>query len=252
MHYFFLEGQVFTDGAVVELAEEDIKHAHRVLRLKAGDEVAVADGLGQARAGRVLHSSPHKVSFFLHEQIDSNESSLKVTLFQSLVKGDKMDLIVRQSVELGVHNIIPVITGRSVPQRADKQDQKRLLRWQSIVRSASAQCRRAFLAGVEPVREFDYILPRLEGFKTLVPWEEEKAVSLNKLLKQPCPSDRVVYFFIGPEGGFAPAEIEALRKVGADTVTLGPRVMRSETAVAAVAVMVQSCWGDLSGEGEQR
>jgi 16S rRNA (uracil1498-N3)-methyltransferase len=146
--------------------------------------------------------------------------------------------------------IVPVITARSIPQREKEKDLKRLQRWRNIVRSASAQCRRAFLAQVEPVLEFGSALSRLEGFRTLVPWEEEKVAPLSEILKQPCPSDRVILFFIGPEGGFTSVEIEALRKAGAITVNLGPRIMRSETAAAAVAVMVQAAWGDLSGEGE--
>lgn len=252
MHYFFLEGQALTGDALIALSEEDINHAYRVLRLKAGDEIAIADGLGQVRRGRVAQSSPREVLVSLHDQLTSPESPLKITLFQSLVKGDKMDLIIRQAVELGVHRIVPVITARSIPQREKEKDLKRLQRWRNIVRSASAQCRRAFLAQVEPVLEFGSALSCLEGFRTLVPWEEEKAAPLSEILKQPCPSDRVILFFIGPEGGFTSAEIEALRKAGAITVNLGPRIMRSETAAAAVAVMVQAAWGDLSGEGECR
>ncbi len=249
MHYFFLEGQSLTGGAMVALAEEDINHAYRVLRLRSGDEVVIADGLGQARFGRVLQSSSREVLVSLHEQTVTRESPLRINLFQSLLKGDKMDLVIRQAVELGVRCIVPVITDRSVPLREKKQDHKRLQRWQSIIRSASAQCRRAFLTRVEPAWDIGSALSRLEGYKTLVPWEEEKTTTLGELLKQPRPTDRVVSLFIGPEGGFTAAEIEALRKTGAETVSLGPRIMRSETAAAAVVVMVQAGWGDLSVEG---
>lgn len=251
MHYFFVEGQALTGSNEVALSAEDINHAYRVLRLTVGDQIVVADGLGRARIGRITLLSSQKVLCSPGEELAAAESPLKITIFQSLVKGDKMDLIVRQAVELGVHSIVPVITTRSVPHRDNKQDQKRLLRWQSIVRSASAQCRRACLARVEPVQGLDSILPRLAGFKTLVPWEEEKTVPLSKILRQPCPSDRVVFLLIGPEGGFASAEIDTLRKTGAETVNLGPRILRSETAAAAVMAMVQAHWGDLSGEGEQ-
>lgn len=249
MHYFFLQEQALTGGMIVALSEDDVSHAHRVLRLKADDGVVIANGVGQAWHARVVQSSSREVLVSLQDQLISNESPLKINLFQSLVKGDKMDLILNQAVELGVHSVIPVLTTRSIPQRDKKQDHKRLLRWQSKVRSASAQCRRSYLTQVEPVREFSSTLPRLEGIRTLVPWEEEKARLLKDILKQPCPPDMVVSCFIGPEGGFTLTEIEALRKVGAETVSLGPRIMRSETAAAAVAVMIQSCWGDLSGKG---
>lgn len=249
MHYFFLEKKALTDGMQVTLAEEDLNHAYRVLRLKEGDEVVVADGVGQARLGRILHSTPREISVILHGQQPPAESPIKITLFQSLLKGDKMDLVIRQAVELGVHHIVPIISSRSIPQRDKKQDQKKVLRWQNIARSASAQSRRSFLAGVESVCAFSSVLARLKNIKTLVPWEEENSIKLSKILNQPCPSSGAVFLFIGPEGGFTIDEIEVLRKTGAETATLGPRVMRSETAAAAAVVLIQAGWGDLSGRG---
>lgn len=250
MHYFFLEGETLTDGIEVALSGEDLNHANRVLRLKAGDEITVSDGLGRAWCGRVTLSSPEKVLAYLDSELSSSESPLRITLFQSLVKGDKMDLIVRQAVELGVYRIVPVITGRSIPRRDRTQDTKRVLRWRKIIRSAAAQCRRPFLTRIEPAGEFRSVLPQVEGFKTLVPWERESAVPLRSLLEQPCPGDRAVLLFIGPEGGFNRAEIEALISSGAETVHLGLRILRSETAAVAVISLVQGAWGDLAGGGE--
>jgi len=250
MHYFFLEGEALTGGLEIALAGKDLNHAKRVLRLKAGDEIAVADGLGQAWCGRITFSSSKKVMVYLDRELPAAESPLNITLFQSLVKGDKMDLIVRQAVELGVSRLVPVVTGRSIPQRAGQQDEKRVLRWRSIIRSAAAQCRRAFLTQIEPVSELKSVLPRFGSCMTLVPWESERTVPLRQLLKQPCPNDRAVFLLIGPEGGFDRAEIEALINSGAVTVHLGPRILRSETAATAVITMVQGIWGDLSGEGK--
>ncbi len=250
MHYFFIEGETLTGGAETALPEKDINHAYRVLRLKAGDEVVVADGLGKARQGRITLSSPQKVLVLLGEEKAPAESPLKVTLFQSLVKGDKMDLIIRQAVELGVYRIVPFITGRSIPQRGRQQDEKKLVRWSSKARSAAAQCQRAFLPTIEPVCAFQSVLSRVAECRSLVPWEEEKAASLGDLLKQPHSEEKAVFLFVGPEGGFARSEIEALVKAGAEKVHLGPRILRSETAAAAVITMVQAAWGDLSGEGE--
>jgi 16S rRNA (uracil1498-N3)-methyltransferase len=252
MHYFFLEKPALTEGRQVTLAEEDLNHAFRVLRLKAGDQIVIADGLGRARLGRVTKSSSREILVMLHEQLSSAESPLKITLFQSLLKGDKMDLVIRQAVELGVHHIVPIVSARSIPRHDKKQDQKKALRWQSIIRSASAQCRRSFLAEVEPLCDFTSVLSRLKNIKTLVPWEEEQSIKLSEIFEQPCPSDGAVFLFVGPEGGFANDEIEALRKSGAETVTLGPRIMRSETAAAAAIVLIQAGWGDLSGKGEYR
>ena len=249
MHYFFVEGKSLATGEEVALAEEDLNHAYRVLRLKAGDQVALADGLGRAMIGCLTLATAQKMLVKLNDSLPAAESPLKIILCQSLLKGDKMDLVVRQAVELGVHRIIPLITKRSIPQREVKQDQKRATRWQSKVRSAAAQCRRAFLPEVEEVRDLKSVLPLIGASKALVPWEDENSVPLSDQLMQPCPQDRAVYLFVGPEGGFDPLEIEALRGSGAITIHLGPRILRSETAAAAVVTMVQAAWGDLSGRG---
>jgi 16S rRNA (uracil1498-N3)-methyltransferase len=250
MHYFFLTGQDIKSEAEVFLSPEDINHAYRVLRLKTGDRVAVSDGLGRAWKARVTGADPKAVAVRIAEPLDPAESSLRINLYQSLVKGDKMDLIVRQAVELGVYSILPVISSRSIPQREKQQDQKRLLRWRSKVRSAAAQCRRAYLPRVGDVRKLLSVLPGIEGSISLVPWEGERTAPLDKVLSQPCPADRAVNLFIGPEGGFEQGEIEALIEAGAETVHLGPRILRSETAASVVIALIQAAWGDLSGKGD--
>ncbi len=250
MHYFFLEGEPLVEGENRVLFERDTAHAYRVLRLRAGDEVVVADGRGTARQAVVIHSSPREVSVLPGRKLPSGEPPLRITLFQALVKGDKMDLIIRQAVELGVYRIVPFISARSIPQHADRQEEKKHLRWESKIRAAAAQCRRAFLPLLEPVRSFEAVLPEIMGVKTFVPWEEERALPLGALLKKPCPEGMAVFFLIGPEGGFEKAEVNALFRAGAEKVHLGPRILRSETAAAAVITMVQAAWGDLSGEGE--
>lgn len=249
MHYSFLEGENLLALDEVSLPPEEINHLYRVLRLKVGDRIVVADGLGVGRVAKIKELSPQKVLVSLHEPVPSREPSLKITLFQSLLKGDKMDLVIRQAVELGVSNIVPLITERTIPLQGKERDLKKILRWCKKVRSAAAQCRRLFLPCVEPIQALRSVLPRLEKATTLVPWEEENSVMIGQVLKRPCPQSRVVFLFIGPEGGFTEAEIEALRSVGAETVSLGLRIMRSETAAVAVLAMVQAGWGELNGEG---
>lgn len=249
MHYFFLEGESLVSGSEINLASRDINHAFKVLRLKSGDKVVVADGFGLAREGQVMIASPSKVLVSLGDKLPGSESPLNITLFQSLTKGDKMDLIIRQAVELGIKRIIPFKSERSIPRRNEKQDQKKIERWSSKVRSAAAQCRRAYLPVVEPVSSFEHILSRIGNDLALVPWEKEKTISLTSLLKQPCPAGKAVFLFVGPEGGFEKFEIEALKEAGADVVHVGPRILRTETAATAVITLVQSAWGDLAGEG---
>ncbi len=249
MHYSFLEGQNLFALDEVFLPPEEINHVYRVLRLKVGDIIVAADGLGAGRLAEIKQLSSQQVLVSLHEPVQERESPLKITLFQSLLKGDKMDLVIRQAVELGVNSIIPLISDRTIPVQGKEQNMKKILRWRKKVRSAAAQCRRLYLPSLEPIQELKSVLPRLEEATTLVPWEEEKNLLIGEVLKRPCPQKRVVFLFIGPEGGFTEAEVEALRNVGAETVSLGLRIMRSETAAAAVLALLQAGWGDLSGEG---
>jgi len=243
MHYSFLEGENLFALDEVALPPEEINHLYRVLRLKVGDRIVVANGLGAGRMAKIKQLSPQEVLVSLHEPVQKRESFLKITLFQSLLKGDKMDLVIRQAVELGVNSIVPLISERTIPLQDKERDLKKILRWRKKVRSAAAQCRRLFLPSVEPTQSLRSVLPRLDKVTTLVPWEEENSLLIGQVLKRPCPQSRAVFLFIGPEGGFAEAEIETLRSVGAETVSLGLR------AAAAVLAMIQAGWGDLSGEG---
>ncbi len=250
MHYFFVTTDELETVRTIELAYEDLHHAYRVLRLETGDRVAVADGRGLVRQGVIAFSEAHRVQVCLGDMLPPAESCLEITLFQSMAKGEKMDLIVRQAVELGVKKIVPVITGRSVPRWTSERESGKLKRLQSIVRSAAGQCRRAFLPQVVRPYDFKSLMPLLAEQKSLVPWEGQESLSLAQVLKQPSPGSMAVSLFIGPEGGFNSEEIETMLKNGAEAVHLGPRIMRTETAAAAAIALIQAAWGDLSGEGE--
>lgn len=251
MHYFFLAGQSLAAGSEVDLAEQDLNHVHRVLRLKPGERIAVSDGLGTAFSGHITTSEPKRVRVFLDHKLPSAESSLDITLLQALSRGEKMDLIIRQAAELGVRRIIPVATMRSIPRLDDHKQEKKNKRWQNIARSAAAQCRRAFIPPVEAVQDLDTALEGFGKHRALIPWEGETSISLRGVLQQPRPEDGIVLLLIGPEGGFEMSEIEALREAGAETVHLGPRILRTETAAASAAAIIQSAWGDL-GERESK
>ncbi len=251
MHYFFLEGQSLAGGFEMELDEQDLIHAYRVLRLKPGDRVGVADALGTAYSAKITLSEPEKVRVYLENELNPAESPLTIILYHSLSKGEKMDLVIRQAVELGVKRIVPVTTARSIPELDSSKEKKKTRRWQKIARSAAAQCRRAFLPRVEPVRDLNAVLPVFGKQYCLVPWEEESGLSLESVLKQPRPVDEAVLLFIGPEGGFEAGEINALRQAGARVVHLGPRIMRTETAATAALTLIQAAWGDLGQERER-
>lgn len=250
MHYFFVHNQSLTPGSEVALLPEDHNHAYRVLRLKTGETVALADGKGLSALGKVSLSNQAEVRVSLERAFPPVKPLIDITLLQALAKGDKMDLIFRQAVELGVSRLIAVETERTVPQLDAKKAEKRLQRWKTIARAAAAQCRRPYLPLVEPqVRLCDF-LGQAGDIPIIVPWESENSLPLTKYLRQPCPSGRAVFVLIGPEGGFTTAEIEQLEQGGAVTVSLGPRILRSETAAVTAIALVQSAWGDLAAQGE--
>jgi 16S rRNA (uracil1498-N3)-methyltransferase len=247
MHLFFREGYPLRKGESVALAEEDLNHAGRVLRLKPGEEVLVADGLGLAFRGRVASVKVQQILVDLEVEEPSSESPLNLVLCPSLLKGEKMDLVIRQAIELGVNRIAPLITARSIPRPGKGQDDKRLKRWRTIARSSAAQCHRAFLPPVDPVRTISALIAEADQDIIIVPWEEEESTPLANLkLKEPCPAGKALFLLIGPEGGFAAQEIEELKQHGAIAVNLGPRILRSDTAAAAALTLVQAAWGDLT------
>ncbi|HHX87189.1 MAG TPA: 16S rRNA (uracil(1498)-N(3))-methyltransferase, partial [Firmicutes bacterium] len=154
MRYFFVEGTSLAEGQVVELLPEDVNHVYRVLRLREGAPVYIGDGRGEVFHGYISAADPRSVKVSLKQPVPSAEPPLNITLLQSLAKGEKMDLIVRQSVELGASRIIPVVTGRSIPKWDEHKERRRLARWQGIARSAASQCRRGRIPAVEPVAIF--------------------------------------------------------------------------------------------------
>ncbi len=247
MHLFFREDCPLKAGAAVALAAEDLKHAGRVLRLKPGEEVLIADGRGLAFRGRVAKAEPQEILVDLQDALPSTESPLNLVLCPSLLKGEKMDLVIRQATELGVTRIAPLITARSIPQPGKGSDDKRFKRWRTIVRSSAAQCQRAFLPAVDPIRTLPKLLQEAGNSTIIVPWEEDQTTPLATLKPQePYPEGKALFLLIGPEGGFAPQEIEELKQNGAVPVSLGPRILRSDTAMAAAITLVQAAWGDLA------
>lgn len=250
MPYFFLEDCELAPGREVSLAPADVNHAWRVLRMRKGDAVTVADGKGGACHGTIVSISSGEARVLLEEAAPTAVPSLDLILLQALAKGDKMELAMRQAVELGVKRIIPVITERSIPRWNRERETQRIRRWQAIARSAAAQCRRALIPAVEAVCDLHGLLAMAEGGAMIVLWEEEKDLSLSAVVQRPHSGKGAVSVLIGPEGGFTATEIEALHRAGAITVHMGPRILRLETAAVAALSLVQAGWGDLGGRRE--
>lgn len=235
----------------VILRSGNIAHL-RALRLSASDEIVLTDGKGRAFSARLKSAGPRTADAeILYELEQKVEPSLEAFLFAGVSKRDKMEQIVRQSVELGVRRIIPVLTERTV-FRVTGEDKagKKAGRWQNVAVSAALQCRRSIVPEVLPPLNFMESLELMrESDIIIIPWEEEKSCSFRDLV-QNIKKPSAVSIFTGPEGGISLNEMEKLKALpNAFAITLGPRILRAETAPLAVLSIIMYLWGDLSGEG---
>ena len=243
MHHFFASGGKIQDGCL-ELTGPDVRHITRVLRLGPGDQLAVSDDQDRNLLCEITETGPDFVRVkVLGDALPSAEMDRRIFLFQGLPKSDKMDYIVTKCVELGVTGIVPVEMERCVVRLEDKKKQSRRERWQKLSESAAKQSGRGIIPEVGEVLSFEEALRKAAGMDyILVPYEsaENMAFTRETLAEVPAGSDAAV--FIGPEGGFSGKEIEKLREAGARIITLGPRILRTETAGIAFLAMAALMW----------
>ncbi|MCL6478660.1 MAG: 16S rRNA (uracil(1498)-N(3))-methyltransferase [Peptococcaceae bacterium] len=244
MRRFFISPDQFGAEKPV-IRGPDVKHMVKVLRLKPGDVVELLDGAGRAVRARIDRAGKDEVECTrLEEFTPGGEPPVKVTLVQGLAKGEKMDLVIRKSTELGAAEIIPLICRRSVVHLEDGRAAGRQERWQRVAVEAAKQCRRARFPVVRSQQGLADVLNDMpQGTAAFLPWEEERDRSFGQFLQGENPGR--VYIFIGPEGGFDRSEVEEAVRRGVITVTLGPRILRTETAGLACLALVMHRWGDL-------
>ena len=244
MARFFIRGEL---AEKMTLNGLDAHHASHVLRLKPGDEIIVVDSLGKAAKARLETGNSTETPLTFIEKIDVNsEPPITVYLAQGLAKGDKMDYIVQKAVELGVNKIIPLIADHSVVRYDLPKQANRRERWQKIALEASKQCGRLTIPEVTTFQDMKKLLAGYgQNFMTVMLYEGERKNGLKTLL-QGCPA-RAVLLLIGPEGGFSDGEVTFCRQQGIRTASLGPRILRTETAaLAALSIVMYEC-GDLGG-----
>ena len=249
---FFITGKILDVGEKYPLSADDSNHVASVLRLGKGSAVEISDGAGRCFTAEITRMTKKAVEVLIKKPCTKgSEPPLAITLAQGLLKGRKMDLVIRQAVELGVARVVPLITARSVPALEGQRANTRTERWQKIARSAAQQSRREIIPRVEaPMRLADFCADHgSEGEIVLVFWEGKKGKGL--LFEREGNSSRGVSgmtVVVGPEGGFPAEEIESLRRCHAIIAGLGPRVLRAETAAVVGLALVQALLGDLLGE----
>ena len=238
MPRFFIDGAA--DGRAY-IAGADALHIAKALRMRPGEALTLCDGKGTDFEGVLETVTDRQVTVRITASRPSQaEPTLAVTLYQGLPKGDKMDWIVQKAVELGVTAVVPVATRRSVARLEGKAD-KKPERWQRIAAAAAGQCGRGMLPSVERPLSWSQALSCLSGEPALV-FYEGGGRPLRELVT---PSTRRLSVFVGPEGGFDPEEIDAIRRQGGGVATLGPRILRCETAPLAALTLLMHLSGNM-------
>lgn len=223
------------ESAVIE--GEDARHIAGALRMTVGETLTLCDGAGQDYACTITATDRQTVTALVDSVCPSvAEPTLAVTLYMGLPKGDKLELIIQKAVELGVTTIIPVTTARSIARFEPRDGAKKLTRWRRIAAEAAGQSGRGIRPTVEEPLTFKQALSRLAEENVLLCYEGGGA-PIGELVS---PADTALSLFVGPEGGFDPAEVEAVKGLGGRIATLGPRILRCETApLAALAVLME-------------
>lgn len=233
------------EKGMLKVEGDEVRHIRKVLRLKAGDEIVVFNGLAKEYEGKIVEEGPSSVVIMIQNILSSKkESSLEITLAQSLLKGEKMDYLIQKATELGVKGILPFFSSRSVPLLEKSRRLRRYHRWGKIAIEASKQCGRGVIPKIEPLQDYYEMLQNIsQDFLRLILWEKEGA-RLKEVLEG-SKEERKIFFIIGPEGGFSQEEVGLAKENGFIPVTLGKRILRSETASLCLLSILQYEWGDI-------
>lgn len=218
----------------IYIKNEDVNHIKNVLRKKVEDKIEVCNQeTGDAYLCEIEQLDDNEILTKVIEKLNETETNIKIDIYQGLPKAEKMELIIQKSVELGVNSIIPVSLKRCVVKLEGKDQNKKIERWQKIAESAAKQCGRNIIPKIEniiKIKQFEELSKNYDSL--IVAYENEKEYTLKQeiqKIKQSNKKELKIAVVIGPEGGLAEEEIETLKNYGANIVTLGKRILRTET-----------------------
>jgi 16S rRNA (uracil1498-N3)-methyltransferase len=231
MYRFFVEKEQIGEKAI-RIIGSDVNHIKNVLRMKPGEELLLSDGEKKEYHCQITDLTDDAVTaeiMFVKEE--GLELPAKVYLFQGLPKNDKMELIIQKAVELGVYKVIPMATKRAVVKLDAKREEKKRARWQSIAESAAKQAKRLIIPEVMPVMSFKEGVAFAKSMEVrLLPYELAENMAYTREILGKIQPGQEIAVFIGPEGGFAEEEVELALAEGMSCITLGKRILRTETA----------------------
>lgn len=224
----------------IYLSGPEARHLRTVLRLSVGDKVVLFDGTDNEYDARIVCFKPGRVDLQITgTRLSSTEPQVKLTIAQALLKKRKMDGLIRQLTELGIHHWRPFVARRSIPRPTQAKSLAQMARWKTIAIEAVKQCRRGSPPIISsPVTFGDILNASKDDTVKVILWEKATEPLINRLPAPPFPDNQPVLLMLGPEGGFSEAEIEAAKIEGFVTASLGPRILRAETAALTACVLV--------------
>ncbi len=244
MRRFFVPPGLLAD-LEVNLPPELARRLATVLRLKRGDRLVLADGAGRDYEVELTAVSPRAATAaVIAERPSPPEPSLELVLYQSLIRPQRFELVLEKGTELGVSRFVPLLSSRA--QVRTEGGSQRLQRWRRIVTEAAEQSGRGRVPAIDPPSLFEDAVRSAPGLR-LMPWEGERSQGLRSYLRSLGDRPLAASLFIGPEGGFAEDEVRLAREAGCVPISLGPRILRSETAGIVAAALVMHELGEMGG-----
>lgn len=236
MYHFFVEPSLI-QGQDIYIEGSDYNHIKNVLRMKIGEVISVGDGLSdkdyRCHIEEYTDTAVHCRLDFIKES--GVELPVRVTLFQGLPKSDKMELIIQKCVELGVAEVIPVACSRSIVKLDAKKEKSKITRWNGISEAAAKQSKRAIIPEVKGVMSYKEAIDYARSLDVnLLPYELAEGFDATRKIMGSIKSGQSVGIFIGPEGGFSEEEVKLAEEAGFEPITLGRRILRTETAAMVV------------------
>ena len=232
MYQFFVEPQQIQDRKII-ITGSDVNHIRNVLRMKPGEEIAVSNGIdgSEYRCGIEAFTQDEVICTLRFVKEDGVELPSRIFLFQGLPKADKMELVVQKAVELGVYEIIPVAARRCVVKLDEKKAAGKVARWQGIAEAAAKQSKRAVIPQVHSVMRMQEAVECARSMDIrLIPYELAEDMQHTRAVIEAAEPGKDIAVFIGPEGGFEESEVRMAKEAGIEPVTLGKRILRTETA----------------------
>ena len=239
MYNFFIEQENFI-GETVSISGADFNHIKNVLRMQIGDEFLVSYNSASHLCTIKEFTDNSVIANITQMNYQDTSLPVEITLFQGLPKSDKMELIIQKAVELGAKNIVPVQMERCIVKIEDKKKDAKTARWQAIAESAAKQSKRTLIPTVKDAVNYKNLLKEIDSFDLfIVPYENERGIKSTIDALNAIKSGMKIGILIGPEGGFSDTEIQLLDGTKATTVSLGKRILRTETAaITALATLM--------------